>query len=107
MMTLAVQKEKNRRLEVLRELISTILFKIMMNFTLNYLHVMNCKAIFVVAKVRFTYLAIHKEIFYCKPKIYVPYVPPILGQLLDLLYLARTNLFGPRLESYNPYDMAN
>ena len=41
-----------------------------------------------------------------KHKFQVPYVPPILGQLLDLIYLARTNLFEPRLESYNPYDMA-
>ena len=25
----------------------------------------------------------------------IPYVPPILGQILDLISLARTNLFGP------------
>ena len=37
----------------------------------------------------------------------LPYVPPILGQLLDLIFLAITNLFEPRLESYNPYDIAN
>ena len=39
--------------------------------------------------------------------MYVPYESHILGQLLDLICLAKINLFEPRLESYNPYDMAN
>ena len=38
---------------------------------------------------------------------YIPYESQILGQLLDLICLAKINLFEPRLESYNPYDMAN
>ena len=37
----------------------------------------------------------------------IPYESQILGQLLDLICLAKINLFEPRLESYNPYDMAN
>ena len=32
----------------------------------------------------------------------VPYVPSILGQLLNLTSLARINLFGPRFNSYDP-----
>ena len=35
------------------------------------------------------------------------YVPWILGQLFDLICLAKINLFEPRLESYNTYDMAS
>ena len=31
----------------------------------------------------------------------------MLGQLLDLISLAKINLFEPRFESYDPYDMAN
>ena len=38
---------------------------------------------------------------------YLPYESQILGQLLDLICLAKINLFEPRLESHNPYDMAN
>ena len=40
-------------------------------------------------------------------KNHIPYESQILGQLLDLICLAKINLFEPRLESYNPYDMAN
>ena len=37
----------------------------------------------------------------------IPYVPPILSQLLDLISSAKINLFYPRFKSYDPYDMAN
>ena len=37
----------------------------------------------------------------------LPYVPPILGQLLDLISPAKINISEPRLESYDPWDMAN
>ena len=40
-------------------------------------------------------------------KLYVPYVPPILDQLLDLISLAKINISEPRFESYDPWDMAN
>ena len=40
-------------------------------------------------------------------KVIIPYESPILGQLLDLISPAKINLFEPRLEFYNPYDMAN
>ena len=38
---------------------------------------------------------------------HILYKSPIFGQLLDLICPAKINLFGPRLESYNPYNMAN
>ena len=38
---------------------------------------------------------------------FIPYVPPILSQLPDLISLARTNLFDPRFKSYDLYDIAN
>ena len=38
---------------------------------------------------------------------YIPYESPILGQLLNLICPAKIYLFEPRLESYNPYNMAN
>ena len=34
-------------------------------------------------------------------------VSPILGQFLDLICPAKINLFEPRLEFYNPFNMAN
>jgi hypothetical protein len=37
----------------------------------------------------------------------VPYVPPILGQLLDLIPPTKINISDTRLESYDPWDMAN
>ena len=37
----------------------------------------------------------------------IPYESPILGQLLDLISLAKINLFEPRFKSYDPWDMAN
>ena len=39
--------------------------------------------------------------------ISIPYVPPILGQLLDLISPTKINISEPRLESYDPWDMAN
>ena len=38
---------------------------------------------------------------------HLPYVPPILGRLLDLISPAKINISEPRLESYDPWDMAN
>ena len=38
----------------------------------------------------------------CKKKD-VPYESPILGQLLDLL--SKINLFEPRFEFFDPWDM--
>jgi hypothetical protein len=35
------------------------------------------------------------------------YVPPILGQLLDLISPAKINISELRLESYDPWDIAN
>ena len=42
-------------------------------------------------------------------EIYVTvlYVPPILGQLLDLISPAKINISEPRFKSYDPWDMAN
>ena len=40
-------------------------------------------------------------------KAYIPYVPWILGQLLDLISLANINISEPRFESYDPWDMTN
>jgi hypothetical protein len=37
----------------------------------------------------------------------VPYKSPILGQLLDLISLAKINLFESRFKSYDPWVMAN
>ena len=37
----------------------------------------------------------------------VPSVPPILGQILDLISPAKINISEPRFKSYNPWDMAN
>ena len=37
----------------------------------------------------------------------VPYVPPILGQLLDLISATKINISEPRFESYDPWDMVN
>ena len=37
----------------------------------------------------------------------VPYVPSILGQLLDLISSSEINIFEPRLKSYDPWDPAN
>ena len=37
---------------------------------------------------------------------YVPYVSPILGQLLNLMSLPKITLFGPKFKSYDPYDIA-
>ena len=37
----------------------------------------------------------------------VPYESPILGQLLDLISLAKINCFESRFKSYNPWVMAN
>jgi hypothetical protein len=39
-------------------------------------------------------------------KVYVPYVPQILGKLLDLISLAKINISEPRFESYDPWDKA-
>ena len=36
----------------------------------------------------------HQKSF-VKQNDYIPYVPLILGQLLDLIFLARTNFLGP------------
>jgi hypothetical protein len=38
---------------------------------------------------------------------YEPYESPILGQILDLISLAKINISEPRFESYDPCDMAN
>ena len=37
----------------------------------------------------------------------LPYVPPILGQLLNLISPTKINLCEPRFKSYDPRDMAN
>ena len=37
----------------------------------------------------------------------IPYVPLILGQLLDLISLSTINISEPRFKSYDPWDMAN
>ena len=37
----------------------------------------------------------------------IPYESPILGQLLDLISPAKINLFEPRFEFYDPWDMAS
>ena len=37
----------------------------------------------------------------------IPYVPSILSQLLNLITLARINLFVSRFEFYDPLDMAS
>ena len=37
----------------------------------------------------------------------LPYVPPILGQLLDLISPAEINLFELRFEFYDLWDMAS
>jgi hypothetical protein len=37
----------------------------------------------------------------------IPYVPLILGQLLDLISPTKINISEPRLELYDPWDMAN
>ena len=42
----------------------------------------------------------------CLGDITVPYESPILGQLLNLISLDRINLFEPRFEFYDPWDMA-
>ena len=39
--------------------------------------------------------------------IHIPYVPPILGQLLDLISPPKINISEPRFKSYDPWDMAN
>ena len=52
---------------------------------------------------QFKYLALDLQ----KANCYIPYVPPILGQLLDLISPTKINLFDPRFKSYNPYDIAN
>ena len=36
----------------------------------------------------------------------IPYKSLILGQLLDLISLAKINLFGPRFKSYDPCNIA-
>ena len=36
----------------------------------------------------------------------LPYVPPILSTLLDLISPAKINISKPRFESYDPWDMA-
>ena len=38
---------------------------------------------------------------------FIPYVPPILSQLLDLISPTKINISEPRFESYIPWDMAN
>ena len=40
-------------------------------------------------------------------KLELLYKSPILGQLLGLISLGKINLFEPRFESYEPWDMAN
>ena len=50
---------------------------------------------------------LHISIDCISARQYIPYESPILGQLLDLISLAKINLFEPKLESYNPYNMAN
>ena len=42
----------------------------------------------------------------CSIHTNVPYESPILGQLLNLISLDRINLFEPRFEFYDPWDMA-
>ena len=37
----------------------------------------------------------------------VPYVPPILGQVLDLISPPKINISKSRFKSYDPWDMAN
>ena len=39
--------------------------------------------------------------------LYIPYVPPILGQLLDLISPAKIHLCEPRFKSYDLWHMAN
>ena len=38
---------------------------------------------------------------------YIPYIPPILGQLLDLISPTKINFSEPRLELYDPWNMVN
>ena len=40
-------------------------------------------------------------------EVHIPYVSPILGELLDLISLAKINISEPRFKSYDPWDMAN
>ena len=37
----------------------------------------------------------------------VPYVPPILGQLLDLISPPKITISEPRFGLYDPWDLAN
>ena len=38
---------------------------------------------------------------------FLPYVPPILGQLLDLISPPKINISEPKFGLYDPWDLAN
>ena len=59
---------------------------------------------------------VHIFLFFCKFEaksveliiiIELPYVPPILGQLLDLISPPKINISEPRFGLYDPWDLAN
>jgi hypothetical protein len=37
----------------------------------------------------------------------IPYVPPVLGQILDLISPTKTSISEPIFKSYDPWDMVN
>ena len=51
-------------------------------------------------------MASQSQLTYAVAPQNIQYVPPILGQLLDLISLAKINISEPRFEFYDPWDMA-